>query len=62
MSRLVLLSLEAVAERLLVSTKTVRRRIASGCLRSIKEGGRVRVLEADLSDYLERIVQTTASR
>lgn len=59
MNTFVLLSLEAVAQRLLVSVKTVRRRIDTGSLRAIREGGRKRVLEQDLEDYLRRISQTT---
>lgn len=58
----VLLSLEAVADRLLSSVKTVRRRIDSGALRAIKEGGRIRILEEDLEEYLRRVIQSTATR
>ena len=54
--------IEEVAEFLKTSVKTVRRRISSGELRSFKEGGRVCVLKADLTDYLNRKVQQTASR
>ncbi|MEQ1839949.1 MAG: helix-turn-helix domain-containing protein [Verrucomicrobiales bacterium] len=49
-----ILTLEEVAAILKTSVKTVRRRIASGKLRSFKEGGRVRVLESDLEDYIRR--------
>ena len=53
-----ILSLEEVAEVLKTSVKTVRRRIASGKLKAFREGGRVRVLDADLSAYLSRQLVT----
>lgn len=56
------LTLPEVAERLKASIKTIRRRIASGELRSFKEGGRVCVLESDLSEFIRRRIQTTATR
>jgi excisionase family DNA binding protein len=47
-----LLSVVVVAERLDVSTKTVRRLIASGNLRAHHVGRQVRVSEEDLALYL----------
>jgi excisionase family DNA binding protein len=47
-----LLSVDAVAERLDVSTKTVRRLIASGNLRAHHVGRKVRVSQEDLALYL----------
>jgi len=48
-----ILTLPEVAEYLKTSTKTVRRRIASGKLGAFKEGGNVRVLEAELNRYIQ---------
>ena len=56
-----ILTLEEVAAILKTSVKTVRRRIASGKLRSFKEGGRVLVFESDLEDYFRRQVLETVS-
>jgi excisionase family DNA binding protein len=47
-----LLSVASVAERLDVSSKTVRRVIAAGKLRAHKVGRQVRVSEEDLALYL----------
>lgn len=48
-----ILTLSEVAEYLRTSVKTVRRRIASGKLMSIKEGGRRVVLAGDLDAYIQ---------
>lgn len=50
-----LLILEEVAEILRLSVKSVRRRISSGKLKSVDEGGRVLVKETDLMHYLENL-------
>lgn len=55
-----ILTLEEVAAILKTSVKTVRRRISSGKLAYLKEGGRVLVLEPDLEAYIER--QRTGKR
>ena len=52
-----ILTLEEVAEILKSSVKTVRRRIAFGKIRSFKEGGRVRVLNSDLDDYINGLIE-----
>lgn len=57
-----LMLLKEVAEHLSASVKTVRRRIAAGELRGFKEGGRVCVLESDLTEFLGRRIRATASR
>ena len=57
-----ILTLPEVATRLKTSTKTVRRRIASGALRAFKEGGRVCVLLSDLVDYLQQQINSTATK
>lgn len=49
-----LLTRDAVAERLSVSPRTVRRLIATGALSSVRIAGQVRVDPRDLSDYLDR--------
>lgn len=48
-----LLSVAAVADRLDVSTKTVRRWIAAGALRIHRLGRSVRIGETDLQKFLE---------
>lgn len=50
-------TLEEVAAHLKASVKTVRRRIAAGKLRSIKEGGRVIVLRPHLEAYIQRLME-----
>lgn len=57
-----ILSLEEVAGILKNSTKTVRRRIASGKIRSFKEGGRVRVLNSDLDEYINGLINRGGER
>lgn len=52
------MKLEEVAERLRISIKTLRRRIASGAIKAFKEGGRIRIWESDLEDYLAGKRQT----
>ncbi len=52
-----ILTLEEVAGILKSSVKTVRRRIAFGKIRSFKEGGRVRVLNSDLDDYIQGLIE-----
>jgi excisionase family DNA binding protein len=47
-----LLTVSEVAERLRVSTKTVRRRIKDGSLRSIRISGLIRIAMADLEDFI----------
>ena len=47
-----LLTVSEAAERLHVSTKTVRRRIKDGSLRSIRISGLIRIVMADLEDYI----------
>ena len=47
-----LLRIEAVAERLSVSRSMAWKLIDSGALRSVRIGRAVRVLPADLEDYL----------
>jgi excisionase family DNA binding protein len=47
-----LLTVSEVAERLRVSTKTVRRRIKDGRLRSIRISGLIRIAMADLEDFI----------
>lgn len=49
-----LLSVEAIAERLAVSTKTVRRMIARGELTCCRVGRLLRVSEAALAAYLQQ--------
>lgn len=49
-----LLSIQAVAELLGVSTKTVRRLIAGGDLAAHRIGGSLRISEEDLRAYLSR--------
>ena len=46
------LTVSEVAERLRVSTKTVRRRIKDGSLRSIRISGLIRIAMADLEDFI----------
>ena len=55
MSGLEILILEEVAGILKVSVKTARRRVASGKIRSFREGGRVCVWRHDLEQYLESL-------
>jgi excisionase family DNA binding protein len=55
------LLLPEVADRLRVSVKTVRRRIASGALRAFKEGGRLCVAEEEVTRYLTRIIEKGAA-
>ena len=47
-----LLTVSEAAERLHVSTKTVRRRIEDKHLRVIRDGGLLRIDPADLEDYI----------
>ena len=47
-----LLTVSEAAERLHVSTKTVRRRIKDGSLRSIRISGLIRIAMADLEDFI----------
>lgn len=49
-----LLSIQAVADLLGVSTKTVRRLIAGGDLAAHRIGGSLRISEEDLRAYLSR--------
>jgi excisionase family DNA binding protein len=49
-----LLSVAAVAERLNVSTRSVRRSIARRDLRKHRIGGQIRVSEADLEAFMLR--------
>lgn len=52
-----LLKISQVAEYLGASEKTIRRRIADGTIKRIKEGGRVLVLECDLEAYIQRLAE-----
>ncbi len=56
------LTLEEVSNHLKASVKTIRRRIASGEIKSFKEGGRVLILEAELRDYLQRKIHGNKAR
>ena len=47
-----LLTVSEAAERLHVCTKTVRRRIKDGSLRSIRISGLIRIVMADLEDFI----------
>ena len=47
-----LLTIKQVAEQLNVSVKTVRRRIKTGLLAVIRDGGIVRVRQRDLQSYV----------
>ena len=47
------LLIEEVADRLRLHSKSVRRRISEGKIKSFKEGGRVCVLESELEKYLQ---------
>jgi len=47
--------LPEVAAVLRLNVKSVRRRIKSGKLKSVKEGGRVLVRESDLEQYLDSL-------
>ena len=49
-----LLSVASVADRLEVSTKTVRRWIETSALRVHRFGGCVRISEADLEDFIDQ--------
>ena len=49
-----LLTIDEVAERLKVSTKTVRRWIERGELRIYRLGGQIRVSEEDLLAFLNK--------
>ncbi len=57
-----ILTIEEVAAKLKASVKTIRRRIASGKLRSFKEGGRVCVLADELDAYLQRQIERAGAR
>ena len=46
-----LLTVQGVADLEATSTKTIRRRIASGELRALKAGGQLRVRPKDLQAY-----------
>ena len=50
-----LLTIEDVADRLAVSTRTVRRLIEAGELAVHRIGRAVRIAEADLQSYLRRV-------
>lgn len=49
-----LLTVDAVAERLVVHVRTVRRKIADGELVAHRFGRALRVSPADLDDYVKR--------
>ena len=51
---LCMLTAAAVAKRLVVSIKTVRRWIEAGQLKAHRLGRCVRISEADLQDFIER--------
>ena len=56
------LFIEEVAEILRADEKTVRRRVASGRLKAIKEGGRVLIRESEVERYLSELEKRGASR
>jgi excisionase family DNA binding protein len=49
-----MLTIQNVADRLRCSVDTVRRRIADGRLRALRDGGLIRISEADLTAYIKR--------
>ena len=53
MSQDQLLTLQQVADRLQVSTSTVRRLVAAGRLKAVRIGRNLRVRPEDLSKYIE---------
>lgn len=50
-----LLDVPEVSQRLKVSTRTIRRRAASGELRSIRIGNRLLFRPADITDWIDRL-------
>lgn len=50
------LSIKQVAEILDVSERTVRRRLDEGCFVAIQEGGRYRILQSSLEEYIQRLL------
>ena len=49
------LSIKQVAEILDVSERTVIRRLDAGCFVAIKEGGRYRILQSSLEEYMKKL-------
>lgn len=56
------LFIDEVAKILRADEKTIRRRIASGRIRAIKEGGRVLIRESEVERYINELEQRGASR
>jgi len=61
-ARTEILTLDEVAAYLKTSVKTVRRRIASGLLKSFKEGGRRMITGDALDDYVRNQIHRRGAR